>query len=216
VNALRSPPSHGELCYNASSADMLDADCDDCAPPARKVVIVAWGMSAQVAMYLAAPERLGSDHVAGVALFGSPALPTYPISWLRRVRFRSFRVAWIAEIARLAEYTSLDQETKRQLVSLHALRPEARADAEESFESRRAALVSACAAFTGPVMFMSGSRLYLSRVKALWGRALAEPGSNVECVFMRGLKPAGFRSFSLHHSHELSRHLVQFSSAAFV
>ena len=184
----------------------------------RRIVLVGWGLSCHVAMYLASAKRLGQRHLAGVVLLGQPELPDQPSSLLQRLRRDAFRIRWIAELARLHERAGLPAELAPLLdgEAGDALRPEARTDWGHSFEAQREALLSACGEYVGPVLCCAGDRDYLSAMRRLWGQQLRAKGSNVEAVFVRGLPKAGFRSYSGSHDPIYSRHLVQFASSAFL
>uniref|UniRef100_A0A7S2RM18 AB hydrolase-1 domain-containing protein n=1 Tax=Mucochytrium quahogii TaxID=96639 RepID=A0A7S2RM18_9STRA len=179
----------------------------------RKVVLVGWGLSAHVCMYLASSKRLGNKHLAGLAILGSPALPTESTSWLARMSYRGLRLSWIAEANRLSEYASFTSEARRT-IHLKSLNPEAKADWGDCFQLRKEALKVACSEYTGPVLCMSGSKTYLENFADLWGSQQDTPGSNVESIYVRGMNNAGLRAFPNSHNKYYARHLIEFASAA--
>ncbi|CAK9036700.1 Hypothetical protein SCF082_LOCUS21833, partial [Durusdinium trenchii] len=182
----------------------------------RKIVLVGWGMAAHVAMYLASSRRLGSRRLAGIALFGTPTLPNMSRTWIDSLYVGAFRVGWIAQLARLAEYAQMSKAVRRT-VSLEALSPAARADWGDSFAVWQDGLRLACAEFEGPVLCASGLQSFVSEAELLFGARLALSGSNVEAAVDPLLGKSTLRSFPKVSSGVLvSRLLLEFASSSFI
>mmetsp|Transcript_7027 Transcript_7027/g.14092 ORF Transcript_7027/g.14092 Transcript_7027/m.14092 type:complete len:522 (-) Transcript_7027:230-1795(-) len=181
----------------------------------RRIVLVAWGLSAHVAMYLASSKRLGDTHLAGIVLAGSPQLPSWPLSWTTRLAHRAFRVSWIAQLARLSEYAGMGPQNRRA-IPLQSLHPEARSDWGVCFEHHREALRVACSEFLGPVLCLSSQPWYLAEIRELFGGRLRQSGSNVDAILAPGHRMANYQSFPPPEDEELAAHIINFASAHFI
>jgi len=174
----------------------------------NKVLMVAWGISCHVAMYLA--PRL--DNLAGLVLLGSPILPSLGYDWRLSIKCSSFRLNWIAELARFTERAFMDTETRRA-VSSDIINPQARSDWFNSFTSNKDALRRACAQYGGPVLCISGSESYIKEFKSYFSNTRS---GFVECQLVKKFGAAGLNSYPFNHGALIADKIVDFTCNLFI